>query len=134
VGAGAGVGADGVDSDERSKMELLPLACGLACGGRGAAGAGVEEEAVPLELKRERISALALPPLGAEDVGAISLLEPKMSASRSCVEGPDEAPFGTGGAASSPMRSTKEPTSVLVEPTGFRSLAKWISFRLIPTS
>jgi hypothetical protein len=41
-------------------------------------------------LNNERISAfLLLDAAGVEEEGVISLFEPKMSASRSCVDGPD---------------------------------------------
>jgi hypothetical protein len=85
----------------------------------------VEED----EPKRERMSALALllPPVADEAAGIESLLEPKMSARRSCVDGPEVEPFVAGppgDGASSPIRSTSEPTSVLVDPTGFLSLAE----------
>jgi hypothetical protein len=61
---------------------------------------------------------------GAEDEGVGSLeLEPKISAKRSCVDGPAAAPDDGGVTVlSSPMRSTMESLSVLVEPTGLRSL------------
>lgn len=50
-------------------------------------------------------------------------LEPKISARRSCVEGPAEALTDVGVAVlSSPIRSTIESLSVLVDPTGLRSL------------
>lgn len=61
---------------------------------------------------------------GPEDEGVGSLeLEPNISAKRSCVDGPAAAPLEGGVTVlSSPMRSTIESLSVLVDPTGLRSL------------
>lgn len=121
AGAGAGVGVDVEVESEISNKELE--GCDVDVG----VVAGAEEEELE---NKDNISALAFL-AGAADVeavgaGVISLLDPKMSARRSCVDGPAAAPpwAAGGGAASSPIKSTNEPTSVRVDPTGFLSLAE----------
>ena len=63
---------------------------------------------------------------GADVVAGSLEPDPKISARRSWVDGPDDAPFegGVTVVSLSPIRSTIESLSVLVEPTGLRSLTE----------
>jgi hypothetical protein len=90
---------------------------GAADGGADV-GAGEESNKLMISLAALRCGT------GADvDDGSLEL-DPKISASRSCVDGPDVAPLdgGVTVVSLSPMRSTIESLSVLVEPTGLRSL------------
>jgi hypothetical protein len=91
---------------------------GAAAG--GAEGAGEESNKLMISLAALRWGT------GAEEIAGSLELEPKISAKRSCVEGPDEAPLegGVTVVSLSPIRSTIESLSVLVEPTGLRSLTE----------
>jgi hypothetical protein len=89
-------------------------------GAEGAEGAGEESNKLMISLAALRWGTGA-------DVEAGSLeLEPKISAKRSWVDGPDDAPLegGVTVVSLSPIRSTIESLSVLVEPTGLRSLTE----------
>jgi len=86
--------------------------------GAGAEGAGEESNRLMISLAALREGT------GAEEVAGSLELDPKISARRSWVDGPDDAPLedGVTVVSLSPMRSTIESLSVLVEPTGLRSL------------
>lgn len=99
----------------RSRSELFPL----VVDGGAAAGAGDPPKSDMISSFAERAGAAE------EDAeGVVSgALEPKMSASRSCVEGPlAAATLAVGGALSSPIKSTTVSLSVLVVPTERLSL------------
>lgn len=97
-----------------------PDDCGAAGGGE-AVEAGAESNRLMMSAAAFRGGAGAE---GEVEVDAgVSELEPKISAKRSCVDGPDDEPFVAGAdEVSSPIRSMIESLSVLVEPTGLRSL------------
>ena len=86
--------------------------------GAGAEGAGEESNKLMISLAALREGT------GADEVAGSLELDPKISARRSWVDGPDDAPLvdGVTVVSLSPMRSTIESLSVLVEPTGLRSL------------
>jgi hypothetical protein len=101
-----------------SNNEPEPEEAEGAVAGAGAEGAGEESNKLIISLAALRCGTAA-------DVAAGSLeLDPKISARRSWVDGPDDAPLegGVTVVSLSPIRSTIESLSVLVEPTGLRSL------------
>jgi len=106
------------EGETMSNNDLEPEEAIGADVGAGAEGAGEESNKLMISLAALREGT------GADEVAGSLELDPKISASRSWVDGPDDAPLedGVTVVSLSPMRSTIESLSVLVEPTGLRSL------------
>jgi hypothetical protein len=104
---------DGVTRSRR--LPPLPFVAGV--------GVGVEEVS-----NNDMISLVAVLRGTLEVAGGTSSFVPKISASKSCVEGPVLCVPLTGVLEldSSPMRSITESLPVRVDPTGLRSLTIWI--------
>ncbi len=106
-----------------TKSNSDPDADADAAGAGDTAAGGGDDEPNRLMMSELLVERDAAPVIAVVAAGS-SLLDPKMSASRSCVETPDvAAPLGAVGVdPSSPIRSTTVSLSVRVDPTGFLSL------------